>query len=661
MIDLSIIIVNYNVKEFLQNLIHSIEKATKNLSSEIIVIDNASTDGSIELLKSKFPSIKLIENKTNLGFGKANNIGIQVSKGKYIVMINPDAIVSEDTFIKMINFFEENSEAGLATPKILNPDGSLQLGCRRSFPGPWTSFCRVTGLSGLFPKSKIFARYNLTYLPENQTFEVDAISGSFMIMKREVYEKVGGFDEQFFMYGEDLDLCYRIQKAGYKVFYVHTAQAIHYKGESTKRSDIDEVRIFYDAMRVFVKKHLATSLLVSIILRLAINMRELMAFIGKRKLVFYSLLFDIILFDFSLFISEKFYMSVVEWKGFEPQHLWIVYSIPVLLHILVASVSGVYSRNRLSLLRNFTGTFISFILLSSTTFFFKQYAYSRAVVIFTYIAFIILSSTWRLILKIIFKVGLQFQGVLNKRSLIIGTHINAIQIANKLRDYQRDVHSFIGLVAKSHSEVGKNIEGFEVVGALQNFRKVVKEKNISEVIFAGEELSYREMIELVSSCQQDNIDFRISGVDLNFIVGKTSVSMLDDIPLVEVRYNISNPVQKTVKIIFDYSLAFFSLLFIYPFVYLWSKLGRSKSDFKNFILGVPLIFSGKFSFVGPKENPGSNEIYLGKKGLTGLWFIEDNKLIKKEKLDFYYAKNQNIWLDLEILAKTLNKMFNNKS
>ncbi len=370
MIDLSIIIVNYNVKEFLQNLIHSIEKAIENLSAEIIVVDNASTDGSIELLKSKFPFINLIENKTNLGFGKANNIGLQLSKGKYIAMINPDAIVSEDTFTKLINFFKENPDAGLATPKILNPDGTLQLGCRRSFPGPWTSFCRVTGLSGLFPKSKIFARYNLTYLPENQTFEVDAISGSFMVMKRGVYEKVGGFDEQFFMYGEDLDLCYRIQKAGYKVFYVHTAQAIHYKGESTKRSDIDEVRIFYDAMRVFVKKHLATSLLVSIILRLAINMRELMAFIGKRKLVFYSLLFDIILFDFSLFISEKFYMSIVEWGGFEPQHFWIVYSIPVLLHVFVASVSGVYRRSRLSLLRNFTGTFISFVLLSSITFFF---------------------------------------------------------------------------------------------------------------------------------------------------------------------------------------------------------------------------------------------------------------------------------------------------
>ncbi len=660
MIDLSIIIVNYNVKEFLQNLIHSIEKASENISTEIIVVDNASTDGSNELLKSKFPFIKLIENKINLGFGKANNIGLRIAKGNYIVMINPDAIVSEDTFSKMIKFFEENPEAGLATPKILNPDGSLQLGCRRSFPGPWTSFCRVTGLSGLFPNSKLFARYNLTYLPENQTFEVDAISGSFMMVNREVYEKVGGFDEQFFMYGEDLDLCYRIQNAGYKVFYVHTAQIIHYKGESTKRSDIDEVRIFYDAMRVFVKKHLATSLLVSIILRLAINMRELIAFIGKRKLVFYSLLVDIVLFDFSLFISEKFYMSVVQWGGFEQQHFWIVYSIPVFLHIIVASIIGVYKRNRLSLLRNFGGALISFVLLSSTTFFFKQYAYSRAVVIFTYIAFILLSSSWRLISKIFFKVGLQFQGVLNKRSLIVGTHDHAIQIANKLRDYQRDVHSYIGLIAKSHSEVGNNLEGFEVVGALQNFRKVVKEKNVSEVIFAGEELSYSEMIELVSSCQHDNIDFRISGVDLNFIVGKTSVSMLDDIPLIEVRYNISNPVQKTVKSIFDFSIAIFTLLFIYPFVYLWSKLTRKKNDFNNFINGVPSVLLGRTSFVGPEKISENNGIFLGKKGLTGLWFIEDNKQIKKEKLDFYYAKNQNIWLDLEILAKSFNKMFNNK-
>ena len=211
--DLSIVIVNYNVKEFLQNLIHSIYKAGERINYEIIIVDNASDDGSVELLQEKFPDVKLIVNSKNLGFSKANNIGMSVATGKYILLINPDSIVQEDTFEKMISFFENTPDAGLAGCKILNPDGTLQLACRRSFPGPWTSFCKVIGFSNLFPKSKFFARYNLTYLNENETYEVDAVSGSFMMIKREVLEKVGNLDEQFFMYGEDLDWCYRIKKA----------------------------------------------------------------------------------------------------------------------------------------------------------------------------------------------------------------------------------------------------------------------------------------------------------------------------------------------------------------------------------------------------------------------------------------------------------------
>ena len=256
--DLSIIIVNYNVKEFLQNLLYSISKASSNTTMEIIIVDNASDDGSVELIREKFPSVQIISNEKNQGFGKANNQALQIAKGKHILLINPDTIVSEDTFDMLIDFFEKNPEAGLAGCKILNPDGSLQLACRRSFPGPWTSFCKVTGLSNLFPKSKIFARYNLTYLSEDETYEVDAISGSFMMMRKEVYDTVGGFDEEFFMYGEDLDLCYRIQKAGYKVFYFHNTQIIHYKGESTKRSSFDETNLFYNAMHLFVKKHLSS-------------------------------------------------------------------------------------------------------------------------------------------------------------------------------------------------------------------------------------------------------------------------------------------------------------------------------------------------------------------------------------------------------------------
>ncbi|MCL6098115.1 MAG: glycosyltransferase family 2 protein, partial [Bacteroidetes bacterium] len=201
MTDLSIIIVNYNVKEFLLNMLDSVQKAAKTISAEIIVVDNASDDGSVESIKEKFPSIKLIVNEKNIGFGAANNIAMLHALGKYFLLINPDTIVREDTFTKMISFFEQNPEAGIAGCKVLNADGTLQLACRRGFPGPWTSFTKVMGLSTLFPKSRLFARYNLTYLDENKTYEVDAVSGAFMMMRKQVYDKIGGFDREFFMYG----------------------------------------------------------------------------------------------------------------------------------------------------------------------------------------------------------------------------------------------------------------------------------------------------------------------------------------------------------------------------------------------------------------------------------------------------------------------------
>ncbi|MBT8387867.1 MAG: glycosyltransferase [Ignavibacteria bacterium] len=658
--DLSIIIVNYNVKEFLQNLLHSIDKASQNLSSEIIVVDNASDDGSIELLKSKFPSVKLIENKTNLGFGKANNQALNIAQGKYLLLINPDAIVSEDTFTKMIEFLEEQKDAGLAGCKILNPDGSLQLACRRSFPGPWTSFCKVTGLSNFFPNSKMFARYNLTYLDENQTYEVDAISGSFMMLKREVYEKIGGFDEKFFMYGEDLDLCYRIQKVGYKVFYVHTTQVIHYKGESTKRSSIDETKVFYTAMHLFVKKHFSSSFLVELILRSAIGLRKLFAFLGKRKLIFFSIILDFIFFNFSLFLAEKIYVGMTTWVGFNKPDYLVVYTVPAVIHIITASLMGVYKREVFSVLRNFGAVILSFIILTSITFFFKEYAYSRAVVVLSYFLLFFILTTWRVVLKLFFKVGVKLDGTINKRTLVVGVDDRAVEIAKKLKAQKKDIYNFIGFIGKSHSDVGKKLEGFEVAGSLLNFGKIIKEKQINEVIFSSRDLPYGEMMSIVSASSYNSVEFKISGDDLSYAVGKTSVSMLDDIPLIELHYNISNPRLKTIKYLFDFLLAVPVLFLIYPFIYFSSKLSKKKSPFKNFILGIPSVLIGKRSFVGPKSTNSNQGMFIGKTGLTGFWYIEDEEYEANDKLDIYYAKNQNVWLDMEILGKTLNKMWSKK-
>jgi GT2 family glycosyltransferase len=659
-LDLSVIIVNYNVKEFLQNLLHSIEKASDKITKEVIVVDNASDDGSVKLIKNKFPSIHIIENKVNAGFGKANNQALELARGEYILLINPDAIVSEDTFDKMITFFKENPDAGLAGCKILNADGSLQLACRRSFPGPWTSFTKVTSLSSLLPESKLFARYNLTYLDENKTYEVDAISGSFMMMKKEVYQKVGGFDEEFFMYGEDLDLCYRVQQVGFKVYYVHSTQIIHYKGESTKRSNLDETKIFYNAMHLFVKKHLSSFFLVAIILRTAIGFRKFFAFLGKRQVPILLAFSDFVLFNLCLFLAENIYKGMTNWVGFDTSSYYIIYTVPALIHILVSFLIGAYKKDSLSVLRNLGALVVSFLIITSLTFFFKQYAFSRAVVLIAFLIFFLITSFYRIILKLFFQVGVKKDGTLNKRSVIIGTNEEAVQLASKLKNRKTDVHKFIGLVGKTHSEIGKTINDFKVIASLQNIQKVVTDKKINEVIFSSKEMSYREMMSLVSANQTNGVDYKIVGSEMDFVVGKTSVSMLDDIPLVEVNYNFSSPTIRFIKRFFDYVVALLVLFLVYPFIYFSSKLLHNQTDFQKMVLGVPSVISGKKSFVGPKDSDGSRENFYGKPGLTGLWYVEDLDDSEAEKLDFYYAKNQNIWLDLEILGRTLNKIWNKR-
>src|SRR2546427_9362337 len=189
--DLSIVIVNYNVRPFLENAIISVEKALEGISSEIIIVDNGSDDGSVEMVRQKFPKLDLIAEERNLGFATANNAALRLCKGNYILLLNPDTIVQEDTFRVMRRFLDDHPEVGLAGCKILNPDGTLQLACRRSFPTPWIALTKITGLSTLFPNSRVFGKYNLAYLDPEQSSEVDAVSGSFMFLRRKILDEIG--------------------------------------------------------------------------------------------------------------------------------------------------------------------------------------------------------------------------------------------------------------------------------------------------------------------------------------------------------------------------------------------------------------------------------------------------------------------------------------
>jgi len=256
---LSVVIVNYNVKYFLEQCLISVGKAISNIDAEVFVVDNNSVDGSCQMVRDKFPFVNVIENKINTGFSKANNQAIVQSKGEYLLLLNPDTVVEEDTFKKVVDFMDNHPQAGGLGVHMIDGNGKFLPESKRGLPTPAVAFYKIFGLSALFPKSKLFGQYHLGFLDKNKTNEVDVLSGAFMLLRKSVLDKIGLLDETFFMYGEDIDLSYRITKAGYKNYYFPETKIIHYKGESTKKSSVNYVVVFYKAMSIFAQKHFSQS------------------------------------------------------------------------------------------------------------------------------------------------------------------------------------------------------------------------------------------------------------------------------------------------------------------------------------------------------------------------------------------------------------------
>ena len=264
---LSVIILNYNVRYFLEQCVLSVQKALTNLDAEIIVVDNNSSDDSCEMMKQLFPHIKLIENPVNVGFPKGNNIAVAEAKGEYICILNPDTVVAEDTFEKILNYVTlsgvEVSNTGIIGCKLIDGTGNFLPESKRGVPTPWVAFTKIFGL---YKFSNYFGKYYAQHLTENQSGKVDVLVGAFMVMKRDLYLQVGGFDENCFMYSDDIDLSYMIQKLGKENFYFHETSVIHYKGESTVR-DEKYLKRFREAMQFFYKKHFKKSIVFDVMMQ----------------------------------------------------------------------------------------------------------------------------------------------------------------------------------------------------------------------------------------------------------------------------------------------------------------------------------------------------------------------------------------------------------
>ncbi len=650
-VDVSVIIVNYNVREYLSNALRSLSKALKGVRSEVIVVDNASSDGSVEHLRRQFPRVRFIALRENIGFGRANNLAMSKARGKFFLLLNPDTLVQEDTVKVMLRYFREHERVGLAGCRILNPDGTFQLAARRSYPTPWIAFTRITGLSRMFPGSRLFGRYNLTYLPTDQSYPVEAISGSCMFMRRSACEAVGGFDERFFMYGEDLDLCYRVREAGWEVHYVHETSIIHYKGESTRRSAIDEIAVFYEAMRIFVEKHFGTPGVFLWMLKMGIRLATFGAWLGAYARRAWPALLDTVILLGSLLLSEYLRKGMI--LSFPDYAYPSVYIVPVVLMVGTLMTMGVYTHRSMSISRTVTGVVVSFVMLAALTAFVKEFAFSRAVLLTSGLLCILLTVGWRVLFRIITKgTPLGRSSLFGRRAVVVGTGDGPAAIARKLRVRAGSGYDVVGYVQSKERSPVSDLNGSRVLGNVTSIRKVIRAFSITDVIVAPDAMSNKQLLEMISSTSGIPVSFHLVAGSMEFLISKASVESLDDVPLVEVTYNIEKRRARTAKRVLDLAVSLVGLTTVYPFVYLFRRRAFERSTFVRLL---PKVLAGSMSLVGPPEElMGSNGgmLFLGKPGLTGLVQLQSadgTSLEEKEQLMLRYARTQSFLLDLEIL------------
>ena len=642
--DISVVIVNYNVKDLVDNCISSIHKANSGkYKIEVFLVDNNSIDGSVAHIRSKYPEVKIISNEKNVGFSIANNLALKQSSGEYILILNPDTVLEEGTFEKLISFLHKNPMTGAVTSKLILANGKLDSACRRSFPTPEVAIPRMLGLSKLFPKSSFFGKYNLTYLDENKTYEVDAICGAFMFIPMKVLNETGFFDEDYFMYGEDLDLCFRIKKKGYKIFYYPEVTTIHFKGESTRKTNLKYVNNFYGSMIIFVRKNFTgVPRTLSFILQLGIYWRSAFSYF-KRFLKYLTFpIIDVILLFASFILSIKLRFDIFPNKDY----LFII-SIYVFIWLILLALFGLYSKKDfLSLRKTFNALIAGFFVNSSITYFFNEYAFSRGVIlsstIFALIFLITLRGLYSFYLFLISK-----NILLNKVNLLIVGKERLNQNAEDKLNSKYNIIRFDEIAPR------KSIDELE---------EIIQINKINEVVFTGDYFSNQDALKLMWDFRDKNVSFKIFPRGKELMLSKLNMRSLDEINLVEIEYNINNKLNIFLKRIFDFLLSALLLITVYPLLILLSKVFKVKLS-KHFskLLLLPEVFKGEYSFVGYPvwhDTGGSN--FTGKKGLTGLIQLNYNENISEEEmqnLNLYYAKNQSLSLDTEILLKTFISSF----
>lgn len=641
---LSVVIVNYNVKYFLDQCLESVFHSdlqispTEDISLEVFVVDNASVDGSVSLVKDRFPQVHLIANNENTGFAKANNQALRLCTGDYILLLNPDTIVEKDTFRKCVEFYATHPDCGGLTVKMINGEGKYLKESKRGFPTPAAAFYKMSGLIRLFPHSRRFAAYYMGHLDDDETNAIDILPGAYLMLSRDALEKVGLLDESYFMYGEDIDFSWRIKLAGFENYYLPAARIIHYKGESTKHGSMNYVYTFYNAMSIFVKHYFSgkNARLFNLLLRIAIWVRAVLAW-AKRLLQAAALPVAEFAVAYAGFVGIKHLWSTYWAENvnyYPPEYTWVFIPFYILLLMLGSWLYGGYVKP-VKLGRMVKGMAVGcLLLLVYYSLLNENLRFSRALLLMG-CGWTILSSVGiRLLLGLLHVPGFGPYHGGQHSCIVVGGDDETARV--------RQLYESLG----NARPVELSHKGLDAT----KLNETINYYKADEVIFCSKDLSISHIIDLISQPaprqgRRGQVDFKIVPTDSDFIIGSNGTSA-EDIYAEEI-HTIASPLNRRNKRMLDMAVSVI-LLLLSP-ILVWFQ-----SDKKNYFIHSWQVLTGKKTWVGTTTGATRKGVFGPEDGLPHKAKSVDQSIIKR--LHLRYLRNYKLSTDIQIILKNLQKI-----
>ena len=639
---LSVIIVNYNVKYFLEVCLHSVLRSAQGIDTEIIVVDNNSSDDSCAMVRGRFPSVMLIENKDNKGFSKANNQGVATAKGEYILFLNPDTVMPEEFLTKTLAYMDTHPEAGAIGPRLIDGKGQFAPDAKKSFPTLSVAIFKTTGINKLFSKSPYFNKYYAVHVGEHETAQVDVLSGCCMLVRKKAMDDAGGpFDEDYFMYCEDVDLSYRIEKAGYKNIYFPEVDLIHYKGESTRKMTLSYVRIFNEALVTFVKKHYTKeqARMFVLFINAGIVLRAITGVLKRALKILHMPLFDALILLLTLWGIKNFWVEEVKnMMPIAPFAVYATFPVYIALWLLALYLNGAYDQPYRAL-KVSRGMLVGTVaILAYYGLLPPEYRYSRAIIIFSGFAGTVVLLGLH---EILYRVGILKYipyDKLPRKAVIVADEYGYSQTAGILQQ----VH----YAPELSGRVSIKTQEFDALSSLPDMKQLLYTAGINEVIFCINGLTYKDVFYQMQHCGKE-YEYKIHVVGSQSFVGSNSSSTSGDLYTIDRRFNLSDFAQGRNKRMVDIAASLLFLLFFPVTFFRIKKPGM-------FIANCFKVMAGNYTWIGYANDVNINSLPTIRKGIMQPYNIlagyEPSAEVKM-RINTTYAQHYAPLTDVTLLLK----------